>query len=107
MSPRVSQLLLSFSVFIATMCLVTSAVLPSDESENLSVIGLPQDKRNLREDLSQFLLNDMRFRDMEDNEEPIAKRQKMLVNNLAALLSGLKQRQVEPSMRMSSLRFGK
>ncbi|XP_071096775.1 uncharacterized protein [Haliotis cracherodii] len=106
MNPRVSQLLLSFIVFIASTCLVMSAVFPSDETGDLSVTGL-QDKRNLRDDISKMLLKNLRFRDAEELEEPMAKRQKMLVSNLAALLSGLKQRQAEPNMRMPSLRFGK
>ncbi|XP_076436672.1 uncharacterized protein LOC143276141 [Babylonia areolata] len=83
-------------------------------------------KRTNQEDISKLLLKHLRFRQLPEPASSTSlagpaftrharrpahqeKRheQRMLVNNLAALLSGLRDRQVESSMRMPSLRFGK
>ncbi|KAK7094610.1 uncharacterized protein [Littorina saxatilis] len=79
-------------------------------------------KRNNQEDISKLLLKHLRFRQLPepgsrlapaaysgDSRQTPGKRhgQRSLVNNLAALLSGLRDRQAESEMRMPSLRFGK
>ncbi|XP_076454586.1 uncharacterized protein LOC143289487 [Babylonia areolata] len=76
-----------------------------------------------QEDISKLLLKHLRFRQLPESGLPVTssefvpsagqskvhkrKEQRRLVNNLAALLSGLRDRQSESSMRMPSLRFGK
>ncbi|KAK6195485.1 hypothetical protein SNE40_000906 [Patella caerulea] len=84
------------------------------DTQDLQLLGYPQGKRQSNEDLTKILLKKLRFRDTEPvlhtlrqyHAMPKSKRQEMLMNNLAALLSGLKQRQAEPNLRIPSLRFG-
>ncbi|ESP00257.1 hypothetical protein LOTGIDRAFT_238636 [Lottia gigantea] len=82
--------------------------------EDLRMLHYAADKRSPNDDLTKILLKKMRFRDTEPmlntlrqyHAMPKSKRQEMLMNNLAALLSGLKQRQAESNLRIPTLRFG-
>ncbi|XP_033731844.1 uncharacterized protein LOC117321522 [Pecten maximus] len=69
------------------------------------------------QDLRKLILKKLRFRDLEDQSQPsliesfqfpVKRNQNNLVDKVAALLSGLKVRQISdsPNVRMPSLRFG-
>ncbi|OWF50019.1 uncharacterized protein LOC110450963 [Mizuhopecten yessoensis] len=69
------------------------------------------------QDLRKLILKKLRFRDLDDQSPPsllesiqfpVKRDQDNLVDKVAALLSGLKVRQISdsPSVRMPSLRFG-
>ncbi|XP_069122574.1 uncharacterized protein [Argopecten irradians] len=70
------------------------------------------------QDLRKLILKKLRFRDLDDQDQanlieslqlPVKRNQDNLVDKVAALLSGLKVRQISdsPNVRMPSLRFGK
>lgn len=107
---------------------MTSSAL-REESDDVDIHGSlyaqNDEVKRKDQDISRLLLKHLRFRGLPEPGTPadgsefardarngvsdqVDKRQqqRMLVSNLAALLSELKDRQVEPNMRMPSLRFG-
>ncbi|KAL8605738.1 hypothetical protein ACOMHN_065863 [Nucella lapillus] len=118
---------------LMTCCLVTSLATRTssslqDDNENPESYYSPDmdlERETNQEDISKLLLKHLRFRQlpesglpmtsaafgassaMHDGEMHKRKEQRRLVSNLAALLSGLRDRQAESNMRMPSLRFGK
>ncbi|KAK7505188.1 hypothetical protein BaRGS_00003758, partial [Batillaria attramentaria] len=127
-APRLlSQLLVVACCLVLALGRMASSM---EESDDVDIQGslFTQDDGVKRsdQDISKLLLKHLRFRGLPEPAETsdeaefarnarnqvtdqVSKRQRqrMLVSNLAALLSGLKDRQVEPNMRMPSLRFGK